>query len=82
MAQSLGFDLTWFGLFVLITLEMTGTTPPFGPLLYVVLGVAPLGTSLFPVANAAFPFLVCDTIVSLVLVKLPDVALYLPGLMG
>ena len=82
LAHSLGFDLTWFGLFVLITLEMAGTTPPFGLLLYVMLGVAPRGTSLFQVANAAFPFLICDTILILVLVKYPEVALYLPSLMG
>ena len=81
LAESLGFDLIWFGLFVLITLEMAGTTPPFGLLLYVMLGVAPRGTSLFQVANAAFPFLVCDTILILILVQFPEVALYLPSLM-
>ncbi len=81
LAHSLGFDLIWFGLFVLITLEMAGTTPPFGLLLYVMLGVAPRGTSLFQVVNAAFPFLICDTILILVLVKYPEVAMYLPGLM-
>ena len=82
LAQTLGFDLIWFGLFVLITLEMAGTTPPFGLLLYVMLGVAPKGTTLFQVANAAFPFLVCDTILILILVQFPEVALYLPSLMG
>ncbi len=81
LAQSLGFDLIWFGLFVLITLEMAGTTPPFGLLLYVMLGVAPRGTTLFQVASAAFPFLICDTILILVLVKYPNLALFLPGLM-
>ena len=81
LAQSLGFDLIWFGLFVLITLEMAGTTPPFGLLLYVMLGVAPRGTSLFQVASAAFPYLICDTILILVLVKYPKLALFLPGLM-
>jgi tripartite ATP-independent transporter DctM subunit len=81
LAHSLGFDLIWFGLFVLITLEMAGTTPPFGLLLYVMLGVAPKGTTLMQVANAAFPFLICDAILILVLVKFPNVAMYLPGLM-
>ncbi len=57
LAGRLGFDLVWFGLFVLITIEMAGTTTPFGQLLYVMLGVAPPGTSLFQVANAAFPAL-------------------------
>ena len=37
------------GLFVLITIEMAGTTPPFGLLLYVMLGVAPKGTTLIDI---------------------------------
>jgi tripartite ATP-independent transporter DctM subunit len=81
LAQQLGFDLVWFGLFVLITIEMAGTTPPFGLLLYVMLGVAPPGTTLFQVANAAFPYLICDTILILILVWFPGLALWLPSLM-
>lgn len=81
LAGALGFDLIWYGLFVLITIEMAGTTPPFGLLLYVMLGVAPKGTTLFDVAKAAFPFLVCDTILILVLVAWPNLALWLPSLM-
>jgi tripartite ATP-independent transporter DctM subunit len=81
LAQHLGFDLIWFGLFVLMTIEMSGTTPPFGLLLYVMLGIAPKGTTLFQVANAAFPFLVCDAILIVILVIFPGVALFLPSLM-
>jgi len=81
LAHQLGFDLIWFGLFVLMTFEMAGTTPPFGLLLYVMLGVAPKGTTLFQVAKAAFPFLVCDAILILMMVVWPGIALWLPGLM-
>ena len=81
LAQQLGFDLIWFGLFVLMTFEMAGTTPPFGLLLYVMLGVAPKGTTLFQVAKAAFPFLVCDAILILLMVAFPAIALWLPSLM-
>jgi tripartite ATP-independent transporter DctM subunit len=81
LAQALGFDLIWYGLFVLITIEMAGTTPPFGLLLYVMLGVAPKGTTLIQVAKAAFPFLVCDAILILILVAFPDLAMWLPNLM-
>ena len=81
LAQQLGFDLIWFGLFVLMTFEMAGTTPPFGLLLYVMLGVAPKGTTLFQVANAAFPYLVCDAILILILSAFPSLALWLPGMM-
>ena len=81
LAEALGFDLIWFGLFVLMTLEMAGTTPPFGLLLYVMLGVAPRGTTLLQVANAAIPFLVCDLILILILIWQPQLALWLPNLM-
>jgi tripartite ATP-independent transporter DctM subunit len=81
LAGALGFDLIWYGLFVLITIEMAGTTPPFGLLLYVMLGVAPKGTTLIEVAKAAFPFLICDTILILILIAWPGLALWLPSLM-
>ena len=81
LAHQLGFDLIWFGLFVLMTFEMAGTTPPFGLLLYVMLGVAPKGTTLFQVASAAFPFLICDVILIGILIVYPGLALWLPGLM-
>ncbi len=81
LAQQLGFDLIWFGLFVLMTFEMAGTTPPFGLLLYVMLGVAPKGTTLFQVASAAFPFLICDAILIIILIFWPGLALWLPSLM-
>ncbi len=81
LAHQLGFDLIWFGLFVLMTFEMAGTTPPFGLLLYVMLGVAPKGTTLFQVASAAFPFLICDAILIVILILWPGLALWLPGLM-
>ena len=81
LAGQLGFDLVWFGLFVLMTFEMAGTTPPFGLLLYVMLGVAPKGTTLFQVAGAAFPYLVCDAILIMILIFYPSLALWLPSLM-
>ena len=82
LAASLGFDLIWFSLIVLLALEMSQTTPPFGLLLFIMLGMAPRGTTLIEVASAAAPFLLCDLILVLILVAFPVVALYLPGFMG
>jgi len=82
LIHALGVDPIWFGIFVLLALEMSGTTPPFGLLLYIMLGIAPPGTSLFRVAAAAFPYLVCDAILIALLIAFPAIALYLPGLMG
>ena len=82
IAKALGFDPVWFGLVLLLGIEMSGTTPPFGMLLFVMLGVAPAGTTLGQVARAAAPFLVCDAILLFLLILFPALALYLPRLIS
>jgi TRAP-type mannitol/chloroaromatic compound transport system permease large subunit len=82
LAQLLGYDLIWFAIIVLIALEMSLTTPPFGLLLFIMIGVAPKGTTLPQVALAAAPFLICDAILVAILVSFPVIALYLPSLMN
>jgi tripartite ATP-independent transporter DctM subunit len=81
LAKHLGFDPIWYGLFMLLTIEMGGLTPPFGLSLYVMLGIAPPGTTLPRVAKAAFPYLLCDVVLILILVAFPSIALFLPHLM-
>jgi tripartite ATP-independent transporter DctM subunit len=82
LAKHMGYDPIWYGLFMLLTIEMGGLTPPFGLSLYVMLGIAPPGTTLPRVAKAAFPYLVCDVVLILLLVAFPGIALFLPRLMG
>jgi tripartite ATP-independent transporter DctM subunit len=82
LAQSLGVDLVWFGIVILLGLEMSLTTPPLGLLLFVMLGVAPPGTSLWQVARAALPFLACDAVLVALLILFPQIVLYLPSSMN
>ena len=79
LASALGYDIVWFGIVVLLALEMSLTTPPFGLLLFLMLGVAPKGTTLLQVALAATPYLICDGVLLVALLLLPGIALYLPG---
>jgi tripartite ATP-independent transporter DctM subunit len=81
LATSLGFDAVWFGIVFLMAMEMSLTTPPFGLLLFIVKGMAPAGTKLGQVVSAAFPFLVADAVLVLLLVLFPALALWLPGQM-
>ncbi len=81
LAITLQFDLIWFGLVMLLALEISLTTPPFGLLLFVMMGVAPRGTSLWQVALAAAPYIGCALIVLVLLILFPGLALYLPDLM-
>jgi tripartite ATP-independent transporter DctM subunit len=80
LAANLGYDPIWFGIIVLLAMEMSLTTPPFGLLLFLMQGVAPKGTTLGQVAIAAVPYLACDLLLMVVLVLVPGVALFLPGL--
>jgi tripartite ATP-independent transporter DctM subunit len=80
LAASLGFDIVWFGIVVLLALEMSLTTPPFGLLLFLMQGVAPKGTTLGQVALAAAPYLACDLLLMVLLILMPGLALFLPAL--
>ena len=82
IATAQGFDLIWFGIIMLLALEMSGVTPPFGLNLFVMMGVAPQGTRMVEVAKAAIPYLGCGLVLFAFLVLEPDVALYLPSLMN
>ena len=79
IATQLGYDPVLFSLIVLMALEMSATTPPFGLLLFI-MGMVK-GTTLGQVAMAAAPFLLCDLILVILLVLVPGLALYLPNLM-
>ena len=81
IAQSLHFDLVWFGLLLLLSYEIGFTTPPFGLLLFIMLGVAPKGTTLGTVSRAALPYISCTILLLVLIVIFPQLALWLPRLL-
>ena len=81
IAAHFQFDLVWFGLILLLAYEVGFTTPPFGLLLFVMIGVAPPGTSLKTVALSAAPFIACTLLLILLIIIFPDIALILPKLL-
>ena len=80
LAIQLGFDPIWFGLIMLLALEISFTTPPFGLLLFVMKGVAPADTTMRDIYMAAIPFIVCSLLLVGLLILFPALALWLPGL--
>ena len=77
---ALGFDPIWFGVVVVITLEMGLITPPVGVNVFIVKSVAPhvpLGEIFIGVA----PFLLAMIAMVVLLVIWPDIALILPRTM-
>ncbi|SIS66062.1 TRAP transporter, DctM subunit [Roseivivax lentus] len=79
LAASLGFDPVWFGLIMLLALEISFTTPPFGLLLFVMKGVAPPQTTMREIYTAAMPFIGCSLLLVALLILFPGLALWLPG---
>ena len=78
LVQSLGFDPIWFGVIMLLTLEIAGITPPFGMGLFVMMGVAPKGTTFGQVSWSAFPYVAMDIALAFLLVPFPWIATWLP----
>jgi tripartite ATP-independent transporter DctM subunit len=81
LAQTFGFDLIWFGVIVLLALEISFTTPPFGLLLFVMRGVAPPGTTMADIYTSAVPFMACALLLVGLLIWQPQIALFL-GTLG
>ena len=80
LAKTLGFDLTWFGLIMLLALEVGYTTPPFGLLLFVMKGVAPPDTTMQDIYKAAIPFIACVMLLIGMILVFPPIATWLPKL--
>ena len=79
LVTSAGFDLIWFGIFVIIVVEMAQITPPLGFNLFVIQGLT--GISIFKIARATIPFF-CLMIVGVVLLTIfPEIATWLPSTM-
>ena len=80
LAATLGYDPIWFGLIILLALEISFTTPPFGLLLFVMKGVAPKDTTMREIYQSAFPYMGCAMLLVALLIVFPDLALWLTRL--
>jgi tripartite ATP-independent transporter DctM subunit len=81
LALSLDFDMIWWGLIMLLMLEVSITTPPFGLLLFVMHGVSPPETTLPEVAKAALPYILCVFFLIGLVILIPPLATFIPSLM-
>jgi len=81
ISHVLGFDPVWFGILMLINLELGQITPPFGMLLFVMKGVAPAEVTIEEICWAAVPYILFDLIVMAMVIAWPQLALWLPNLL-
>lgn len=71
-----GFDPIWFGIFVVVAVEISQITPPIGFNLFVI--QSQTGESIGTIARAALPFFGILVTFALILTIFPDLALWLP----
>ncbi len=74
--MALGFDSIWFGVFVVIMIEIAQITPPVGINLFVLSDIS--GQSVNSIVRASIPFFFLLLLGALIITIFPDLALWLP----
>jgi tripartite ATP-independent transporter DctM subunit len=81
IVKALGYDPIWFGIIIVMVVELGLITPPIGMNVFVIKGIAkevPLET----IFRGVTPFIVAQLILIAILVAFPQIALWLPSTMN
>ena len=76
MIRQAGFDMIWFGVFLVIVVEMAQITPPVGFNLFVLQGMA--NKDMGYIARSAFPLFLLMIFAVILVVIFPEIALWMP----
>jgi len=76
MIRQAGIDLIWFGIFVVVAVEMAQITPPIGFNLFVLQGMTE--HEMGYIAKAAIPMFLLMVVMVFILIAFPDLATWLP----
>ena len=79
MVVAAGFDPIWFGIYLILMVEVSQITPPVGFNLFVIQGLT--GEPILNIAKYAFPFFLLMLLTTAILTIFPEIALILPKLM-
>ena len=76
MIRQAGFDMIWFGIYLVIVVEMAQITPPVGFNLFVLQGMAKRDMGF--IAKSAFPLFLLMIFAVFIIIVFPEIALWLP----
>lgn len=79
MVTAVGIDPLWFGIYLVIVVEMSQITPPVGFNLFVIQGLT--GIDILRIAKAAFPFFLLLLLGVVLICFFPQIVTFLPDLM-
>lgn len=77
MVRQAGIDLIWFGIFIVVVVEMAQITPPIGFNLFVMQGITDHEMGF--IAKAAIPMFFIMVLMVFVLITFPEIATFLPN---
>jgi tripartite ATP-independent transporter DctM subunit len=80
MVTAAGFDPIWFGIYLILMVEVSQITPPVGFNLFVIQGLT--DEPVVRIARHALPFFFLMLLTTTILTLFPQIALFLPGLMS
>ena len=78
MIQKAGFDLVWFGIFIILLVEIAEVTPPVGFNLFVLQNMTGIDSN--RIAKAAIPFFACLVLAIVLITLFPAIVTILPDL--
>ena len=79
MVLAAGIDPIWFGIFLVLVVEMSQITPPVGFNLFVIQSIT--GRNIFEIAWYALPFFLLLVLATAIITVFPEIALWLPSTM-
>ena len=81
VVANLGFDPIWFGIIVVMVVELGLITPPVGMNVFIIKGMAP-EVPLSKIYKGVLPFVIAQILLITLIVFVPEIATWLPSTMG
>ncbi|MET4695310.1 TRAP transporter large permease [Endozoicomonas lisbonensis] len=75
---SLGYDPIWFGILMILNIEIAVQTPPYGFALFYLKGIAPPGVTMMDIYKSITPFILLKLLVLFICMLFPEIVLWLP----
>jgi tripartite ATP-independent transporter DctM subunit len=79
--KALGFDPLWYGVILVLNLEMAVITPPVGLNLYTMQSIMKDILSMKDIIKGSLPYVIVDFVILMLFVMVPQIATWLPGRM-
>lgn len=79
IAVSLGYDPIWFGILMILNIEIAVQTPPYGFALFYLKGIAPPGITMLDIYKSITPFVLIKLLVLIIVMLMPELVTWLPN---